>query len=66
MFSPVKKAEDKDKDSLVFHGVPKDKMEVEMGNDPEVNKNFLEHNLKKILKNVWGIETRAVFTHVYR
>ena len=41
-------------------------MEEEVGEDPEVNKNFLEHNIKKMLKTVWAIETSAHFTHVYR
>ena len=62
----VKSSEEADKDALVFHGVPKDSMEQEVGEDPEVNKNFLEHNIKKMLKSVWSIETSAHLTHVYR
>ena len=55
-----------EKDALVFHGVEVDKMEQEAGGDKEVNRNFLEHNIKKILRSVWGIQCTAVFTHAYR
>ena len=50
----------------MFHGVEKDVMEEEVGEDPEVNKNFLEHNIKRLLKNIWGVETNGIFSHVYR
>jgi len=50
----------------VFHGIEKDVMEEEVGEDPEVNKNFLEHNIKRLLRTVWGVETDGTFTHVYR
>ena len=63
---PTGSAEKKVKDALVFHGVGKDAMEQELGEDPEVNNNFLEHNIKKLLKKIWGISTKAVFVHVYR
>jgi hypothetical protein len=55
-----------EKDALVFHGVEVDKMEQEAAGDKEVNRNFLEHNIKKLLKSVWGIPCTAAFTHAYR
>ena len=53
-------------DALVFHGVELDLMEQEVAGDKEVNKNFLEHNIKKLLKSVWGIQCSAALTHAYR
>jgi hypothetical protein len=50
----------------VFHGVEVDLMEQVAGQDKEVNTNFLEHNIKKLLKSVWGIQCTAAFTHAYR
>ncbi len=41
-------------------------MEQVAGQDKEVNTNFLEHNIKKLLKSVWGIQCTAAFTHAYR
>ena len=55
-----------EKDALVFHGVEVDLMEQVAGQDKEVNTNFLEHNIKKLLKSVWGIQCTAAFTHAYR
>ena len=48
-----------------FHGVSKDEMEEESGDD-EIKKNFLDHNIKKLLLNEWGIECNAPFKHVFR
>ena len=31
-----------------------------------MNKNFLEHNIKGLLSNDWGIECSAPFKHVFR
>ena len=31
-----------------------------------MNKNFLEHNIKKLLSSDWGIECNAPFRHVFR
>ena len=32
----------------------------------EMNKNFLEHNIKKLLSSDWGIECNSPFKHVFR
>ena len=32
----------------------------------EMNKNFLEHNIKKLLSSDWGIECNSPFRHVFR
>lgn len=52
-------------DCLMFHGVEKDTME-EMSKDEEIKKNFLDHNIKKLLLTEWDIDCSAVFTHVFR
>ena len=31
-----------------------------------MNKNFLEHNIKKLLSSDWGIECNSPFRHVFR
>ena len=49
----------------MFHGVEKDTME-EMSKDEEIKKNFLDHNIKKLLLTEWDIDCSAVFTHVFR
>ena len=49
----------------MFHGVEKDTME-EMSKDEEIKKNFLDHNIKKLLLIEWDIDCSAVFTHVFR
>ncbi len=35
------------KDSLVFHGVPKDTMEENVGEDPEVMNGILDHAIRQ-------------------
>ena len=57
--------ENDNRDCLMFHGVSKDEMEEESGDD-EIKKNFLDHNIKKLLLNEWGIECNAPFKHVFR
>ena len=54
------------KDSLVFHGIEKDVMEVSTDGDVEVDKYFLEHNIRKLLKNEWGIDFKTAFQHFSR
>ena len=54
-----------DKDSLVFHGVQVDDMEL-MSRDEDIKKNFLDHNIKKLLKSEWDIECVRPFKHVFR
>ena len=54
------------KDSLVFHGIKKDAMEKSTEEDFEVEKNFLEHNIRKLLKKEWGIDFKAPFKHFSR
>ena len=54
------------KDSLVFHGIEKDAMEKSSEGDVEVEKNFLEHNIRKLLKKEWGIDFKAPFLHFSR
>ena len=57
--------ENDNKDCLMFHGVAKDDMEEGSGDD-EIKKNFLDHNIKKLLLNEWGIECSALFKHIFR
>ena len=59
------RVETENKDCLMFHGVLKDEME-EGTEDEELKKNFLDHNIKKLLKNEWGIECTTPFKHVFR
>ena len=54
------------KDSLVFHGIEKDAMEKSTEGNIEVEKNFLEHNIRKLLKKEWGIDFQAPFRHFSR
>ena len=54
------------KDSLVFHGIEKDAMEKSSEGDVEVEKNFLEHNIRKLLEKEWGIDFKAPFRHFSR
>ena len=54
-----------DRDCLMFHGVAKDEMEEGSGDD-DIKKNFLDHNIKKLLSNEWGIEYDAPFKNVFR
>ena len=54
-----------DKDSLVFHGVQVDDMEL-MSRDEDIKKNFLDHNIKKLLKSEWDIDCVRPFKHVFR
>ena len=54
-----------DKDSLVFHGVQMDDMEL-MSRDEDIKKNFLDHNIKKLLKSEWDIDCVRPFKHVFR
>ena len=54
-----------ERDCLVFHGVDVDDME-RMTGDPDIRKNFLDHNIKKLLKSEWGIECSVPFKHVFR
>ena len=49
----------------MFHGVDVDDME-RMTGDPDIRKNFLDHNIKKLLKSEWGIECCVPFKHVFR
>ena len=49
----------------MFHGVDVDDME-RMTGDPDIRKNFLDHNIKKLLKSEWGIECSVPFKHVFR
>ena len=56
-----------DKDSLVFHGVAFDKLEEETKqDDAEIKKNFIEHKIRSIMKQEWGIDCKASFKHVFR
>ena len=64
-FKEGNKVDTENKDCLMFHGVMKDEMEEETG-DEEIKKNFLDHNIKKLLENEWGIECTAPFKHVFR
>ncbi len=41
------KEEEAVKDSLVFHGVPKDSMEENVGEDPEVMNGILDHTIRE-------------------
>ena len=54
-----------EKDSLVFHGVQVDDMEL-MSRDEDIKKNFLDHNIKKLLKSEWDIDCSRPFKHVFR
>ena len=54
-----------ERDCLVFHGVDVDDME-KMTGDQDIRKNFLDHNIKKLLKSEWGIECSVPFKHVFR
>ena len=54
------------KDSLVFHGIKKDAMEKSTEEDFEVQQNFLEHNIRKLLKKEYGIDFKAPFKHFSR
>ena len=54
-----------EKDSLVFHGVQVDDMEL-MSRDEDIKKNFLDHNIKKLLKTEWDIDCSRPFKHVFR
>ena len=62
----ISQAKPEIKDSLVFHGIEKDAMEKSTEEDIEVEKNFLEHNIRKLLKKEWGIEFKANFQHFSR
>ena len=55
-----------EKDRLVFHGIEKDTMEKNTEANQEVAKNFLEHNIRKILKKEFGVDFRAPFKHFSR
>ena len=56
-----------DKDSLVFHGVALDKLEEETKqNDAEIKTNFIEHKIRQVMKDEWGIDCNASFKHVFR
>ena len=59
------KVEKNDKDCLVFHGVMLDDME-RMTADEDISRNFLDHNIKKLLQAEWDIECTAPFKHVFR
>ena len=59
------RAEKPERDCLVFHGVVVDDME-RMTGDEDIRKNFLDHNIKNLLKSEWGIECSVPFKHVFR
>merc|ERR1712038_1745153 len=59
------KPEKPEKDCLVFHGVKVDDME-RMTGDEDIRKNFLDHNIKNLLRAEWDIECAAPFKHVFR
>ena len=59
------RSERPERDCLVFHGVDVDDME-RMTGDQDIRKNFLDHNVKKLLKSEWGIECSVPFKHVFR
>ena len=37
-----------------------------MSRDEDIKKNFLDHNIKKLLKSEWDIECVRPFKHVFR
>merc|ERR1719189_3054704 len=54
------RAEKPERDCLVFHGVVVDDME-RMTGDEDIRKNFLDHNIKNLLRAEWDIECAAPF-----
>ena len=42
-----------------------DDMEL-MSRDEDIKKNFLDHNIKKLLKSEWDIDCGRPFKHVFR
>ena len=53
------------KDGLAFHGISKDSMETSSKTE-DLKRNFLDHNIRKILKKEWNIYYRAKFDIITR
>ena len=53
------------KDGLAFHGIVMDSMETSSKTE-DLRRNFLDHNIRKILKKEWNIYFRAKFTIITR
>ena len=53
------------KDGLAFHGILMYSMETSSKTE-DLRRNFLDHNIRKILKKEWNIYFRAKFTIITR
>ena len=53
------------KDGLAFHGILMDSMETSSKTE-DLRRNFLDHNIRKILKKEWNIYFRAKFVIITR
>ena len=54
-----------EKDGLAFHGISMDSMETSSKTE-DLKRNFLDHNIRKILKKEWNIFFRAKFDIITR
>ena len=54
-----------EKDGLAFHGVFKDTMETS-SKTLDMRRNFLDHNVRRILKKEWNLDFRAKFRNIAR
>ena len=52
--------------NLVFHGVEKDPVELEVGDDVEVKKHVLEHIINLAMKKQMGMERRFNLVEAFR
>ena len=52
-------------DGLAFHGIVKDSMETSSKTE-DLRRNFLDHNIRRILKKEWNIYFRAKFVIITR
>ena len=53
------------KDGLAFHGILMDSMETSSKRE-DLRRNFLDHNIRKILQKEWNIYFRAKFAIITR
>ena len=53
------------KDGLAFHGIFIDSME-KSSKTQDLKRNFLEHNVRRLLKKEWNIESRVKFGNITR
>ena len=53
------------KDGLAFHGIVMDSMETSSKTE-DLKRNFLDHNIRRILKKEWNIYFKAKFAIITR